>query len=95
MRPNQIALVQILDYQSADAIQVPLNTVQTDENGKFVLVAVKEGDKLVARKRKVVIGELYNDKIEIRQGLKEGDQLITDGFQGLFDSQPITTNPNQ
>ena len=92
LRPNQIALVQILDYKSADAIQVPLNTVQTDENGKFVLVAVKEGNKLVARKRKVIIGELYNDKIEIKQGLQEGDQLITEGFQGIFDGQYLTTN---
>ena len=92
LRPNQIALVKILDYTSPNAIQIPLNTVQTDENGKFVLVAVREGNKLVARKRKVVIGELYNDKIEVKQGLQEGDQLITEGFQGIFDGQTLTTN---
>jgi RND family efflux transporter MFP subunit len=92
LRPNQIALVKILDYTSPNAIQVPLNTIQTDENGKFVLVAVKEGNKLVARKRKVIIGELYNDKIEVKQGLQEGDQLITEGFQGIFDGQTLTTN---
>jgi membrane fusion protein, multidrug efflux system len=92
LRPNQIALVKILDYTSPNAIQIPLNTVQTDENGKFVLVAVKEGNKLVARKRKVIIGELYNDKIEVKQGLQEGDQLITEGFQGIFDGQTLTTN---
>jgi RND family efflux transporter MFP subunit len=91
LRPNQIALVQILDYTAPNSIQVPLNVLQTDENGKYVLVASKKGDKLVARKRKVVIGELYNDKIEIKQGLKEGDQVITEGFQGLFDGQLITT----
>jgi len=92
LRPNQIALVKILDYSVPNAITVPLNTVQTDEKGKFVLVAAKEGDKLVARKRQVVIGELYGDKIEIRQGLQPGDQLITEGFQGLFDGQLITTD---
>jgi membrane fusion protein (multidrug efflux system) len=92
LRPNQIALVKILDYTSPNAIQIPLNTVQTDENGKFVLVAVKEGNKLVARKRKVIIGELYNDKIEVKQGLQEGDQLIAEGFQGIFDGQTLTTN---
>ena len=92
LRPNQIALVKILDYTSPNAIQAPLNTIQTDENGKFVLVAVKEGGKLVARKRKVLIGELYNDKLEIKQGLQEGDQLIIEGFQGIFDGQTLTTN---
>ncbi len=92
LRPNQIALVKILDYSAPNAIDIPLNTIQTDENGKYVLVAVKEGDKLIARKRKVIIGELYGDKIEIKQGLQEGDQLITEGFQGLFDGQLLTTS---
>ena len=91
LRPNQIALVKILDYSAPDAITILLNTLQTDENGKYVLVSVKERDKLVARKRKVIIGELYGDKIEIKQGLQEGDQIITEGFQGLFDGQLITT----
>lgn len=92
LRPNQIALVKILDYSTANTIVVPLNTIQTDENGKFVLVGVKEGNKMVARKRKVIIGELYGDKIEIKQGLQAGDQLVNEGFQGLFDGQTITTN---
>lgn len=92
LRPNQIALVQILDYAAPNTIAVPLNTLQTDENGKYVLIAVKEGDKLLARKRKVTIGELYNDMIEIKEGLQAGDQLITDGYQGVFDGQLLTVN---
>ncbi|MEO5650282.1 MAG: efflux RND transporter periplasmic adaptor subunit [Ginsengibacter sp.] len=95
LRPNQIALVKILDYTAPNSIAVLLNTLQTDENGKYVLVAAKEGDKEIARKRKVIIGELYGDQIEIKQGLQVGDQLITDGFQGLFEGQAITTNANQ
>jgi RND family efflux transporter MFP subunit len=92
LRPNQIAQVNILDYTAPNSIAIPVNTLQTGENGKFVLVAAKEGDKMVARKRDVVIGQLYGDNIEIKSGLKAGDQLITDGFQGLFDGQPITTS---
>jgi len=91
LRPNQIAQVNILDYTAPNSIAIPVNTLQTGENGKFVLVAAKEGDKMVAKKRDVVIGQLYGDKIEIKSGLQPGDQLITDGFQGLFDGQPITT----
>jgi RND family efflux transporter MFP subunit len=92
LRPNQISLVQILDYTAPNTITAPLNTLQTDENGKYVLVAVKEGDKMLARKRKVTIGELYNDMIEIKEGLHEGDQLITEGYQGVFDGQLLTVN---
>ena len=94
LRPNQVAKVKILDYEAPNSIAAPLNTLQTDEKGKFVLVASKEGDKLVARKRHVEIGTLYGDNIEIKQGLKEGDEVISDGFQGLFDGQLIYTNGN-
>ncbi len=92
LRPNQVAKVKILDYEAPNSIAVPLNTLQTDEKGKYILVASKEGDNLVARKRQVEIGTLYGDNIEIKQGLKEGDEIITDGFQGLFDGQLIYIN---
>ena len=91
LRPNQVALVKILDYAAPKTTVINVNTLQNDEKGKFVLVASKEGDKLIARKRKVVIGELYGDQIEIKQGLKEGDQLITEGYQSIYDGQLITT----
>ena len=92
LRPNQVSLVKILDYTAPHATVINVNTLQNDEEGKFVLVAAKEGDKLIARKRKVVIGELSGDQIEIKQGLKEGDQLITEGYQSLYDGQLITTS---
>ncbi len=90
-RPNQLAIVRIKDYSNTNAITIPVNTLQNDEKGKYVMVAVKEGDKLVARKRTVVIGELYAEQLEVRSGLQAGDQLITEGFQNLYEGQLITT----
>ena len=92
IKPNQIALIKILDYNATAAIAVPINTLETDESGKYILVAVKEGDKMFARKRRVQIGEAYGDKVEIKDGLKAGDSVITEGFQGLYDGQLITTH---
>ncbi|HXR84384.1 MAG TPA: efflux RND transporter periplasmic adaptor subunit [Hanamia sp.] len=92
LRPNQIAMVKILDYSAPNSISIPVNTLQTGENGKYVLVAAKEGNELVAKKRDVTIGQLSGDSIEVKSGLQPGDQLITEGFQGLFDGQPIVTN---
>lgn len=91
LKPNLIAVFKILDYSAPQAIAVPLNTLQSDEKGKFVLVAVQENGKTLARKKPVQVGELYGDKIEVKQGLKAGDNLITQGFQGLYDGQTITT----
>lgn len=92
IRPNQIANVRIEDYTVSDAITVPVNTLQNDEKGKFVLVAVNENGKMRARKRTVTTGELYGEQLEIHSGLKGGDVLITEGYQSLFDGQLITTS---
>ena len=92
LRPNQLAMVRIQDYAFPNAITIPINTLQSDEKGKFVLVAVKENNKLVAKKKSIVVGELYGDRLEVKSGLQTGDQLITEGFQGLYDGQPITTD---
>lgn len=94
IRPNQLAKVQLLDYTNNKAITIPINTLQSDDKGKFVLVASKEGDKWVARKRDLVIGELYGDRVEVKEGLKAGDQLIVAGYQSLYDGQLITTTQN-
>jgi membrane fusion protein, multidrug efflux system len=92
LRPNQIALVKIQDYAANNAITAPVNTLQTDEKGKFIMVAATENGKLVAKKKPVEIGQLYGDKIEIKSGLQAGDQVITEGFQGIYDGQLITTS---
>jgi membrane fusion protein, multidrug efflux system len=91
IRPNQIALVKIQDYTASNIIIVPVNTLQNDDKGKFVMIAVKENGKTVARKRSVIAGDFYDDKLEIKSGLQAGDMIVSDGFQGLYDGQLITT----
>ena len=64
-----------------------MNTVGTDEKGKYVYISVSEGGKLIARKKQITVGELYNELIEVKTGLAAGDQLITEGFQNIYDGQ--------
>jgi membrane fusion protein (multidrug efflux system) len=92
VRANQVAQVKILDYSVPSIVVINVNTLQTDEAGKFVLVAEKQGGNLIAKKRVVQIGQTYGDQVEIKDGLKPGDQLITGGYQSTFDGQPITTS---
>lgn len=92
LRINQIALVKIKDYFSPNAITVPVNVVQTDESGKYVFVMAQEGDVLKARKKKVVVGESFGGRIEIRDNsLVPDDKIITEGYQTLYDGQVVTT----
>ena len=92
LKPNQMAVVKIQDYAAPNAVTIPVNVLQNDEKGKFVMVAIKEGAKIVARKRTIVVGELYGEELEVKSGLQAGDQLITEGFQGLYEGQAITTD---
>ena len=92
LKPNQLATMKIRDYNSPNSITIPLNTLQNDEKGKFVMVAVNEKGKLFARKRTVNIGMLNGDQLEIKTGLKGGDQLIVEGFASLYEGQQLKTS---
>ncbi len=90
LKPNQIAFVKIRDYSAGNAITIPLNVLQNDEEGKYIIVAKKEGAKTIARKRRVVVGELYGDRLEIKSGVQSGDVIVTEGFQELYEGQLLT-----
>lgn len=93
LKPNQSAIMRILDYAAANAVVIPVNTVQSDETTKYVYVLTKlSNGKSVAKKIAVVIGEVYGNNVEIKAGLKPGDQLITEGYQNIYDGQLISTS---
>jgi len=94
LKPNQLATMKILDYQAKAVVTVSVNVVQTDEKGKYVFIAEKNGDKVVARKKPVVVGESYNGIIEIKSGLSAGDLIITEGYQTVYDGQTVKTVTN-
>jgi RND family efflux transporter MFP subunit len=91
VKPNQLAIVKILDHEAKNAIVVPVQTVQTDEKGKYVYILSLENGKNIARKKSIQVGEFYNELIEVISGLASGDQIITKGFQGLYEGQLLTT----
>ncbi|MCX7987616.1 MAG: efflux RND transporter periplasmic adaptor subunit [Bacteroidales bacterium] len=89
IKANMIAVLRIVDYQNLSALVVPINVIQNDLKGKYILVAEKMDDSFVARKKYVVPGETYKGLTEIKSGLKEGDKVITVGFQELEEGQYI------
>lgn len=95
LRLNQVASVKIKDYHAPNAITVPLNVVQTDENGKYVYVIATEGDVKKARKKAVIIGENFGGVVEIKgNSLLPTDLIITEGYQTVYDGQTVTTVAN-
>jgi membrane fusion protein, multidrug efflux system len=92
LKPSQSAVIKILDYASTNAVVIPINVVQSDETGKYVYVQMKSSNgKITAHRVVVVIGEVYGELVEIKAGLKAGDQLVTEGYQNLYEGQMIAT----
>jgi membrane fusion protein (multidrug efflux system) len=84
-RANMIAVVKVNDYKNAKAMVLPVNLIQKDETGFYVMVA----DKTTAKKVIVTKGVDYNGMAEITSGLAVGDQVITKGYQDLNDGDVI------
>jgi len=91
LKPNEVAMMHIQDYAASNVVTVPVNAVQTDQNGKYVYLMVTENGKTIARKRSVIAGEINGDQIEIKKGLDAGDKLISEGYQSVYDGQVVTT----
>lgn len=89
-RANMIAVMKIIDYQNPSAITVPVNLIQTAEDGDFIMAAEKTGEKqAVAKKVNITQGSNYNGIVEIRNGLKKGDFVISTGFQDINNGEAI------
>jgi membrane fusion protein, multidrug efflux system len=85
LHPNQVAVVRITDYKSDAAMSLPLAVVQSTPEGSYVFIA--DGGK--ARKQMVKTGKNYAGRLEITEGLKAGDKVITTGYQDMVDGQSI------
>ena len=92
LHPNMVTTLKIFDYEKSSAIVVPVNSIQQIDGEQVVFVALKEGNRLLAKKVSVQVGQSYNGMAEILSGLNESDQLISTGFQDLVDGQTLKLN---
>jgi membrane fusion protein, multidrug efflux system len=89
-RANMVAVMKIIDYQNSQAIVIPVNLIQAAEDGDFVLVAEKTGERqATVRKVSVKQGQNYNGQVEITSGLKKGDQVISTGYQDVNNGDTV------
>lgn len=93
IKPKMIATVGILDYDAPNAISIPVNVVQSDESGKYVFILETNGGVSTARRRVISLGQVQNEKVEVKAGLSPGDKLISAGYQGLYDGQQVSITP--
>ena len=85
--PGQFAEL-VIPFKTEEMILIPVNTVQYDTNGTWVYTLNSEHK---AQQTRITTGKNLNNKIEIINGLTNGDILITKGFIGLSPGKKVTT----
>jgi RND family efflux transporter MFP subunit len=89
LRDGMSAVLNVLNNESGNRVQIPYRSVTEQMGEYFVFVA----QDTIANQRKVVLGPRINDQVVVMTGLKEGEKVITDGFQRLRDGGKITLGP--
>ncbi len=85
LNPGMSSEISIKVYENKDAIVIPRNLIQKNEEGKYVFVA-KDGK---AEFRKIKTGRENGLSVEILSGLAAGDQLIVKGAEQVENGQKL------
>jgi membrane fusion protein, multidrug efflux system len=87
LRPSMTAVLKIVFKSEPNALAVPINLVQEINGQKIIYVTEMEGNQLIARRRIIELGGIYDNLAEVTSGVKAGDKVITVGYQGLNDGE--------
>lgn len=80
-----------LTTAAVERLLIPFPALRRDRDGEFVLVIDGEGK---ARRTSVRSGLRTADQVEVLAGLEPGEQVITRGFLGLSEGQPVRVVPD-
>lgn len=93
IRPNMLVKLDINDYANLKGLTVPLRAIQKTADRTFLFVAKNTNENpngiWTVEKRFVETGKMYENKLEIAGGLKNGEYIVIAGHQDLVDSQNV------
>lgn len=89
--PNMVAKLKINDYQSAKPqITLPVKFIQRGTEESYVFVS----ENGIVVKKVIKTGREYNGLLEVIDGLKEGDLLITGGYDLVNEGDKVSVKNN-
>jgi RND family efflux transporter MFP subunit len=86
IKPDMVTKVKFLRETKSNAILVSENIIQLVDRNRTILYVEKNG---IAEERKLKLGGRQGNMVEILEGLKAGDHLITSGYQKLVNGTPV------
>ncbi len=89
IKPNMLSVIRFQNFQTNNAIVVPTNILTEDIDGWYLYTIENKDGKDFAAKKYVKIGNSNENQTVIESGLKEGDKVITKGFNLLKNGMEV------
>ncbi len=86
LKPGMISMLMIPTGIMAEIISIPAKAVVVDANGHTYVFAVKN-DK--ATKIRIITGKAIGNKVEIPEGIKNGNYIVTEGVNKLYEGAEV------
>lgn len=88
LKPGMMLRVSIAQGER-QVVAAPEAAISVQGDSAFVYVIAKKGEQTVSEQRAVLTGVRQNGLVEIRDGLKAGEQIVADGLNKIQPGQPI------
>lgn len=89
-QPNQVVVLNLVDYQNDSAITVPTQIIEGDSDGNYVFIVSTTNDAKKVSKRHLKTGLSYQQKTEVSEGLKPGETIVINGHRDLTDGLEVS-----
>jgi membrane fusion protein, multidrug efflux system len=87
LRDGMNCRVKVLAESSGNQITIPFKSV-VEQMGEYFVYLI---DSMKVKQVKIELGTNLGEFIEVRQGLKPGDQIVFEGLQKLRNGSPVRT----
>jgi membrane fusion protein, multidrug efflux system len=86
LKPDMIAVIKVTLSSRPNCVVVSEDYIQKSDQNRFVVFVDNHG---IAEERHIKVGATNGGKVLVEEGLKEGDHVITLGFQNVANGQKI------
>lgn len=86
LRAGMNATITVIEKSSAPEMVIPYKAVQ-EQLGTYHVFII--GDSSKVQQRNISLGLKFEDKVVVKEGLKEGDKVVTEGVMGLKEGAKV------
>jgi len=92
LKAGMATTVRVLNNAKEESVTIPYKAV-VEQLGEYFVYVVGDSNKV--SQRKLVLGKQIASNIIVKDGLKEGEKIVTQGVQNLREGAAVTTAPPQ